>query len=322
MMPSPEELKIIQEENMSEKQIEQSAVREENYNAGHEAGEKEAQESKQELEEMKKTDETESAEKHAALLKELKGEGNGETAEPEEGNKEKLEEELKVVEAEYEKFKKVWDDAHERVNKIWNEAEDRLNSTGLPKLFKKADYLDHEPDKFRILFWDACVEPKKFGPHFEHHLNFLIGEYGNGMVEKFKLKRAVKEQLKFNASVSEEFRAALNKVEGLKEENREQEFALYKIKEKLRDLHDKAKDELLIEEIDKAIKNKQPLDESFVKSANKVIHEKWLEKNGSWKLEEQNKPYSELSALEQGKNGTNIERFIKNYKKQLESSIQ
>jgi len=43
------------------------------------------------------------------------------------------------------------------------------------------------------------------------------------------------------------------------------------------------------------------LDDAFVEDASSVIHEKWLERNGSWAPEEQKKPYAELSEEEKQK---------------------
>lgn len=219
-MPSPKELKKIQEENMSEKQIEQSAVREENYNAGHEAGNKEAQASKQELEEMKKTDETESAEKHAKLLKELKGEGNGETAEPKEGNKEKQGEEFEVAKAEYEKIDEIRDNAIDEVKKIEDIAKDKFGSSEVGSFI--TDTRVSRLEERDSLLKNMLLNPEKDGPkHTERLKSFLERGFmvnDSGLIEKFKLRRGIKELIVSIGSLSEEYKAAVDKVKGLEDE--------------------------------------------------------------------------------------------------------
>lgn len=236
-MPSPEELKKIQEENMSEKQIEQSAVREENYNAGHEAGKKEAQASKQELEEMKKADETESAEKHAALLKELKGEGNGETAEPKEGNKEKLGEEFENAKAEYEKIDELYESALAEVRKISGIVADKFNSSAGELLTRAGDYNIYENPyrkELEPLLKNTLRNPEKYGTEYVESLKFNLEKgfklrYFYSIIEKFKLKRDFKELVKSILSLSEEYKAALNKLEGLGDEHYEKQMKFSKL---------------------------------------------------------------------------------------------
>lgn len=50
-----------------------------------------------------------------------------------------------------------------------------------------------------------------------------------------------------------------------------------------------------------ARKDGRALDESFVEEASASIHEKWLERNGSWAPEDQKLPYEELSEEEKEK---------------------
>jgi len=68
--------------------------------------------------------------------------------------------------------------------------------------------------------------------------------------------------------------------------------------------------EVAVEEIYKAIDGGLSLDNSFVESASNVIHEKWLERNGSWAPEDQKKPYNELSEEEKEKDRVIIRKAI------------
>jgi hypothetical protein len=56
------------------------------------------------------------------------------------------------------------------------------------------------------------------------------------------------------------------------------------------------------------------LDETFVEKASAVMHEKWLERNGSWAPAEQNKPYAELSDGEKEKDRVIIRKAIEIFK--------
>lgn len=57
------------------------------------------------------------------------------------------------------------------------------------------------------------------------------------------------------------------------------------------------------------------LDDAFVDSASAVIHEKWLERNGSWAPAEQNKPYAELSEEEKEKDRVIVRKAIQIFEK-------
>ncbi|HNZ86719.1 MAG TPA: hypothetical protein PLD95_03835 [bacterium] len=68
-----------------------------------------------------------------------------------------------------------------------------------------------------------------------------------------------------------------------------------------------------IGEIYEAINNNQELDDNFIENASDVMHEKWLERNGSWAPAEQNKPYAELSEEEKEKDRVIIKKAIELY---------
>ena len=70
---------------------------------------------------------------------------------------------------------------------------------------------------------------------------------------------------------------------------------------------------MAIAEVEKAIKNNLALDDSFLELASSVLHDKWLERNGSWAPPEQNKPYSELSEEEKEKDRVIIRQAMKLY---------
>lgn len=72
----------------------------------------------------------------------------------------------------------------------------------------------------------------------------------------------------------------------------------------------KASAEVAVSEVQRAIEHGLPLDEPFVESASAVLHEKWLERNGSWAPPEQNKPYAELSDEEKDKDRVIIRQAI------------
>ena len=63
----------------------------------------------------------------------------------------------------------------------------------------------------------------------------------------------------------------------------------------------KASAEAAIGEVMRARQEGKELGQDFVEQASSVIHDKWLERNGSWAPPEQNKPYSELSEEEKEK---------------------
>jgi len=72
----------------------------------------------------------------------------------------------------------------------------------------------------------------------------------------------------------------------------------------------KASAEVAVAEVEKVIEASTEFDESFVEAASSVLHDKWLERNGSWASPEQNKPYSELSEEEKEKDRVIIRRAI------------
>lgn len=73
----------------------------------------------------------------------------------------------------------------------------------------------------------------------------------------------------------------------------------------------KASAEVAVDEILKAQDSGKALNESFIEEASAVIHEKWLDRNGSWAPVEQNKPYAELSEEEKEKDRVVIREAIK-----------
>ena len=68
--------------------------------------------------------------------------------------------------------------------------------------------------------------------------------------------------------------------------------------------------EVAVTEVEKAIDAGIPLDESFIEDASSTLHDKWLERNGSWAPAEQNKPYTELSEEEKEKDRVIIRKAI------------
>ncbi len=72
----------------------------------------------------------------------------------------------------------------------------------------------------------------------------------------------------------------------------------------------KASAEVAVSEVEKVIKAGTPPDESFIEFASSILHDKWLERNGSWAPPEQSKPYSELTEEEKEKDRVIIRRTI------------
>ena len=68
--------------------------------------------------------------------------------------------------------------------------------------------------------------------------------------------------------------------------------------------------EVAVTEVEKAVEAGTPLDESFVEAASSTLHDKWLERNGSWAPAEQNKPYAELSEEEKEKDRVIIRKAV------------
>ncbi len=76
----------------------------------------------------------------------------------------------------------------------------------------------------------------------------------------------------------------------------------------------KASAEVTVTEIEKAVQGGVELDDAFVESASSILHDKWLERNGSYAPPEQQKPYAELSEEEKEKDRVIIRKGIEIYK--------
>ena len=72
----------------------------------------------------------------------------------------------------------------------------------------------------------------------------------------------------------------------------------------------KASAEVAVDEVKKAIQTGVALDESFIESASAVLHDRWLDRNGSWAPPEQQRPYHELSEEEKEKDRVIIKEAI------------
>ena len=66
-------------------------------------------------------------------------------------------------------------------------------------------------------------------------------------------------------------------------------------------------------EVFSAVDNGELFDENFIEKASSEIHIKWLERNGQWAPEEQNKPYAELSEEDKNKDRDQIKKAIELY---------
>jgi hypothetical protein len=75
-------------------------------------------------------------------------------------------------------------------------------------------------------------------------------------------------------------------------------------------VENKASAEVAIEEVEKAVKTKTPLNNTFIEATSSVFHEKWLERNKSLVPPEQNKLYSELSEKDKEKDMGIIRKAI------------
>ncbi|MFA6341148.1 MAG: hypothetical protein WCX27_02855 [Candidatus Paceibacterota bacterium] len=71
--------------------------------------------------------------------------------------------------------------------------------------------------------------------------------------------------------------------------------------------------EIAVNEIFEANQKGIELNADFVEKASATIHEKWLERNGSWAPAEQNKPYADLSEEEKDKDRAIIKKAIEIY---------
>jgi hypothetical protein len=71
--------------------------------------------------------------------------------------------------------------------------------------------------------------------------------------------------------------------------------------------------DVAVGEVFKAVQNGVALDASFIESASAVVHEKWLERNGSWAPPEQKLPYEQLSEAEREKDRAIVREAIKQF---------
>lgn len=71
--------------------------------------------------------------------------------------------------------------------------------------------------------------------------------------------------------------------------------------------------EVAMGELFRQVENGGLLDDSFVEQAAAAIHDKWLERNGSWAPAEQNKPFGELSEEEKEKDRVQVRKAIELY---------
>lgn len=76
----------------------------------------------------------------------------------------------------------------------------------------------------------------------------------------------------------------------------------------------KASAEVVVGEVWRAAAEGHQLDESFIEETSLIIHDKWLERNGSLASEEQKKPYVELSEEEKEKDRAIVRKAIEMYK--------
>lgn len=72
----------------------------------------------------------------------------------------------------------------------------------------------------------------------------------------------------------------------------------------------KASAEVAINEVWIAKTENKSLNEAFIEQVSHIIHQQWLERNGSWAPVEQNKPYSELSDEEKDKDRAIVRKAI------------
>lgn len=68
--------------------------------------------------------------------------------------------------------------------------------------------------------------------------------------------------------------------------------------------------EVTLTEIYKAKNGNEGLNDEFVEKASAILHEKWLERNGSWAPAEQKLPYTELSEEEKEKDRVIIRKGL------------
>ncbi len=73
--------------------------------------------------------------------------------------------------------------------------------------------------------------------------------------------------------------------------------------------------EVAVNEVERAMEAGEQLDEAFVEAASSVLHDRWLERNGSWASPEQKVPYQQLSEEEKEKDRVIIRKAIEACKK-------
>ena len=80
----------------------------------------------------------------------------------------------------------------------------------------------------------------------------------------------------------------------------------------------KASASVAITEVEAAIRDGRELDDAFIEEASSTLHDKWLERNGSWAPPEQNKPYADLTEEEKEKDRVIIRKAIEAVEKRSE----
>jgi len=71
--------------------------------------------------------------------------------------------------------------------------------------------------------------------------------------------------------------------------------------------------EVAMGELFKQVESGGLLDDTFIEQAATAVHNKWLERNGSWAPPEQNKPFGELSEEEKEKDRVQVRKAIELY---------
>lgn len=71
--------------------------------------------------------------------------------------------------------------------------------------------------------------------------------------------------------------------------------------------------EVAMNEVFAAVESGGLLDAAFIEKASASVHEKWLERNGSWAPAEQKKPFAELSEEEKEKDRAQVKKAIEIY---------
>jgi hypothetical protein len=68
--------------------------------------------------------------------------------------------------------------------------------------------------------------------------------------------------------------------------------------------------EVAMNQVFQAAESGKMLDKAFIEDASAAVHDKWLERNGSWAPAEQKKPFGELSEEEREKDRAQIRKAI------------